>query len=190
MLSPSASARRVVYHCHLDSVKPHGRSSVAETTLLPLFIEELSHARLIQKRSRRGSAADEATLAALDARRTAVGDNYEAGVITKEAWREKLDDIARQEVGLSVMRAVVRIAFPADLEHDDPERVNTYLRTLLDHVTVDMAKPARKGGPPTLAFTWRSLAMRDSATEDPGTQWNDAKWTEEERLRAEEWKRR
>ena len=61
MLTPSYDRRHdhMRYYCHAASVTPHGRKTVPESALIPLFRDEMERAALIVKRLQRGDPADD-----------------------------------------------------------------------------------------------------------------------------------
>jgi hypothetical protein len=112
-----------------------------------------------------GSAADEARARALDEKRARILDLTADGLIAKDEARERLDAVEDERRGLATRRNITRIAIPAIVTGDDadePQRVNEWLRRLLERITVDMATRAQRGPsrqPISLAFAWRDGAL-------------------------------
>lgn len=164
-LTGSRDSRRgdVRYQCARSRVIPHARGWVNESKLLPVVIEEAEHAAVRARRMQKGTAEDEAALAALAAKRTRVIENYEDGLTDKATRDAKLAAIAADESKLSAVRWIKRIGLPPDIENDEPGKVNAYLRRLFERATVDMSQPATFGPSrwvPTVEFEWRDPAMR------------------------------
>jgi DNA invertase Pin-like site-specific DNA recombinase len=165
VLSPSLDKRHraVRYSCRLAHVTPHGRGWVSEHRILPAVIVEAEHANFEVRRLQVGSREDEDALAALTAKRDRVIDMAADGVIDKPERDRRLGEVAEAESKLAVRRWVRRITLPPDVEHDDPVKVNAYLRRIFERVVVDMSQPARRGPSRVvldLEFKWRDLSLR------------------------------
>ena len=81
-MTGSRDTRRgdVRYACPRARVIPHVRGWVNESKLLPVIKAEAELATVSVQRMQRGTAEDEAKLAALAAKRTRVLENYEDGL--------------------------------------------------------------------------------------------------------------
>lgn len=165
-LTASLDKRRdeVRYYCHRAGVTPHPRAWVSESKILPLVAAEAERAALLVRRRQVGSASDEAAVRELSSKRERVIDVFTDGLIDKAERDRRLADIATAESKLSARRWMRQITVPPDIATDDPARVNSYLRRLLDHVVVEtMATKARRGPSREdwqLTFAWRDPSMR------------------------------
>jgi DNA invertase Pin-like site-specific DNA recombinase len=157
------------YYCSNANTMPHGRSTVAESMLVPAVKAEADHALLLIHRMSRGSADDTAALAELAAKRERVIESCISGLITKASRDERLAVIAAEEAKLTAVRYVRRITVPVDVADADATKVNAYLRRLFDHATVDMSKPASRGDAPAMTFTWRDESLRAEVVDDGET---------------------
>lgn len=170
-LTGSRDSRRGVvrYQCARSRVVPHGRGWVNESKLLPVVRVEAERAALMMQRVQKGSADDEAVLAALEAKRARLIDMYADGLIDKSERDRRLAAIVADESKLSGRRWVRRITRPLDIEADDAGAVNTYLRRLFARATVNMSQPASRGPSrwvPSVSFEWRDPSMRSEAEDD------------------------
>ena len=118
------------------------------------------HAMFAVRRLQVGSAGDDATAKVLEAERINVLDMRQRGWIDPAETDRRLAGVAERASRLSVRRWVGRIAIPPDIAADPPEKVNTYLRRLWDHVDLDPAtfQPVH--------FEWRDPSMRAEVVED------------------------
>ena len=160
---------QVRYYCHRGRITEHSRGWVSESKVIGAIKAEAERAGLMIRRLQQGSPDDEAALAALAAKRSRVIDTYTDGMIDKAERDRRLAAVAESESKLSIRRSVRQITLPPDVEHDDPAKVNAYLRRLFDRVTVDMSEPARRGPSswvPTLTFVWRDPSMRGEMPDD------------------------
>jgi DNA invertase Pin-like site-specific DNA recombinase len=170
----------VRYYCHRAKVTPHPRKWVTESTIIGGIVAEVEHitpdAWMNKRRTKKGSAADEAALGELDAKRRRYLEMYGEGLVDKPTRDAKLAEIANAEAKLSSVRWVSQWTVPpliADVVDEDgtvvpagqPADVNAFLRRLFDRVTVDMSEPARRGKSswvPSLAFAWRNPDWRSA----------------------------
>jgi DNA invertase Pin-like site-specific DNA recombinase len=160
MLSPRVDRGNVRYYCHANTSKPHGRMVVSERSLLGAFTAEANRAMIIARLHRDGSDADSTKAKSLDAARARWIEQYGEGLISKQARDAKLTAIEIVRSKLSASRWLKTISLPPDVASDAPAVVNAYLRKLLDHVTVDMSAPDRRGASPTATFVWRDETLR------------------------------
>lgn len=164
----------VRYACPRSRVTPHGRGAINESKLMPVIVPEAGRAAVAMKRVQKGSAEDEAALAALAQKRSRVIDTYTDGIIDKAERDRRLADIADAESKLTAVRWIRRVAMPPDIETGDPKRVNAYLRRVFARATVDMSQKALHGPSnwlPTIDFEWRDPSLRvesDEAFDDEG----------------------
>jgi DNA invertase Pin-like site-specific DNA recombinase len=181
-LTPSKDTKYdyIRYYCHRARVVAHPRKWVTERVVLPGVAAEVEHAALMIKRMQKGSRADEASLAALAAKRTRVIDTYTDGLIDKAERDARLATIADAESKLATRRMVRRITIPPVImdttdedgvvvKGDDPAKVNSYLRRLLVRVVVDMSEPGKKGPSksiPAMKFEWRDPTLRGEVVEE------------------------
>lgn len=170
-LTGSRDQRRgdVRYACPRARVVPHARGWVNESKLMPVIKAEADRAGLLVKRAQKGSADDEAKLAALAAKRTRVLENYDDGLYDKATRDARLAEVAEDESKLSAVRWMRRVTLRPDLEAGDPGQVNAYLRRLFVSATVDMSQPAQRGPSkwvPTIDIEWRDPSLRMDATDD------------------------
>ena len=159
----------VRYACSRARTVPHARGWVNETKLLPVILAEAARALPMEKRTQKGTAEDEAKLAALAAKRTRVLENYDDGLYDKPTRDAKLAEIADEESKLTAVRWIRRIALQPDIANGDPAVVNAYLRRLFSHVEVDMSEKAYRGPSkwmPRVTFEWRDPSMRVDQVED------------------------
>lgn len=159
----------VRYACSRARTVPHARGWVNEAKLLPVIVAEAARALPAEKRSQRGSAEDEAKIAALASRRQRVIDNYEDGLIERPERDRKLAAIATEESTLTAVRWIRRISLQPNIEQEDPAKVNAYLRRLFSSAVVDMSEPAFRGPSkwvPTVAFEWSEPSMRVEGEDD------------------------
>lgn len=178
-LTGSHDARQgdVRYACSRSRIIPHMRGWVSESKLLPVIKAEADRAALATRRLQKGSADDEAALAALAAKRTRILENYDDGLYDKATRDARLAEVAVDESKLSSRQWVRRITLPPDIAVDDPAKVNTHLRRLFERVTVDMSQPARRGPSawvPDLTFEWRDPALRIEVADDEDINWDTA----------------
>jgi len=161
---------QVRYYCHRAIDGRHPRTWVSESQLLPLVTEELKHATFETRRRLKGKAEDEAKAATLGRKRDRILDMYADELIDKAERDRRLGEVAVAESSLSVRRMVRTYTIPPDVEHDDPAKVNAYLRRLLAKVVVrNMTKPAKRGPSNEtwdLEFVWRDPSMRVEDTDD------------------------
>jgi DNA invertase Pin-like site-specific DNA recombinase len=156
----------VLYDCRrARTTADHGRKWVSEHVILPRVAAEAERAAVLVRRLTLGSAADEARARVLDEKRARILDLAADGLIAKDEARERLDAVEDERRGLATRRNITRIAIPAIVTGDDadePQRVNEWLRRLLERITVDMATRAQRGPsrqPISLAFAWRDGAL-------------------------------
>jgi DNA invertase Pin-like site-specific DNA recombinase len=153
----------VNYYCRLARVTPHARKNVAESKVLPVVIEEATHAVPNLARSKRGTAEDEARIAALAAIRERWLEQYAEGLIDRGERDRRLSAIAEEESKLTAVRWITRLTLPPSPATSDPGRVNAYLRRLFVHATVDMSEKALRGPSswiPSVEFEWRDPSLR------------------------------
>jgi DNA invertase Pin-like site-specific DNA recombinase len=165
VMTPSRDARtgEPRYYCRGARVTPHGRGWVSEKVVLPAVAEEAQRAALLVRRLTVGSAHDQEKAAALEAKRARIIDMAADGMLDKADAQRRLAEVAEAERALSTRRTIRRITIAPDVVADDPQRVNQYLRRLLDRVVVDMTTPARRGpakAPPRLNFEWQVPELR------------------------------
>jgi DNA invertase Pin-like site-specific DNA recombinase len=161
----------VRYQCSRSRVTAHARGWVNESKLMPVIKAEADRAAILVKRMQKGSADDEAKLAALAGKRSRILENYDDGLYDKATRDAKLADIADVESKLSAVRWIKLVTLPPDLETSDPSRVNSYLRRLFARATVDMSQRALRGPSkwvPTIDFEWRDPSMRVEDDEGNG----------------------
>jgi len=161
-------AGRVRYYCHQGVVRPHGRATVNESSIIASVGAELDHLVLVVKRVNIGSTDDDVKLAELDARRTRIIQNFEDGDITRDVKKAKLDDIADEESKLAATKWIRKITMPPAID-GDPKLVNAYLRRVFASITVDMRTPGHRGVsmPVNVEATWRDPSLRiDEPLED------------------------
>jgi hypothetical protein len=129
---------------------------------------EADHAALAVRRMRKGTAEDEAALAALAAKRSRILENYDDGHYDKATRDAKLAAIAESESKLSATRWIKRVGVAPKIDTGDSATVNAYLRRLFSRVEVDMSQPAFRGPSkwtPTVAFEWRDPSLRVEESE-------------------------
>jgi len=175
-LTGSLDIRRdeVRYYCHRAKVMPHARGWLTESKVIGAIADETARAALLVQRLQKGSADDEAALAALATKRARILDMAADGMIDKADAQRRIAEVAEAESRLSTRRWIRRISLPpvvADttdddgqpVKADDAAKVNGYLRRLFDRVTVDMSEPTKRGPSswvPRLAFEWRDPALK------------------------------
>lgn len=155
----------VRYACSRARTVPHARGWINETKLLPEIQAEAERARFGIRRMQTGAAEDEAELRRLAEKRGRVLENFEDGLYDKVGRDARLAKIGEDEAKLSAVRWIKRIAIPPDIEHDEPARVNSYLRRLFTRVEVDMSEKAYRGRSawvPRLSFEWQDPQLRVS----------------------------
>jgi hypothetical protein len=154
----------VRYACSRSRVIPHPRGWVNEDKVLPGIKAEAELAAIRMTRRQRGSAEDQARLAALAVKRARVVDMYADGTIQDKADRDRrLAAIADEESKLTAVRWVRNIKLPPDIETADPAKVNAWLRRMFRKVTVDMSQKAYRGPSswtPVLTFDWIDPSLR------------------------------
>lgn len=117
----------------------HTRQSISERRLLPWVMAEAGRFEQVQ-RERLATfeaevARDDAKRDALEARRLRLLDQYEAGDISRERYRDRLAAIADELAQVETVATVVDVP-PIDWA-GDPKAINALLRTLWDHVQLD-----------------------------------------------------
>ncbi len=159
----------VRYACSRARTVPHARGWVNETKLLPVVKAEAERALVSIRRMQKGTAADEAELRRLAEKRKRVLENFEDGLYDKAERDVRLADVALAESKLSAVRWIKLLTLPPDIEHDDPAKVNAYLRRVFSHVEVDMSEKANRGPSkwvPAMNFEWRDPSMRADDEDD------------------------
>lgn len=160
----------VRYYCHTARTRPHARTMVSEAALLPVVAAEAAlfdYARN-PRRYRKGVVGDTEKLDALEAKRARWIEQYGEGLIDKPTRDAKLAVVAEAESKLTAARWMRSIELPPDVEHDDPARVNLFLRRLFTRVVVDMSAPGHKGMtvPASATFEWRDPSLRVEDADD------------------------
>lgn len=164
-LTGSTDPRRgdVRYACSRARVLPHVRGWVNESKLLPVVIDEANRAKARVRRMQVGSAEDEAKLRELEVERQRVKTLFRKSLMDETELDAAMVEIAEIEAKLDTRRWIKRVGIAPDIEHDDPAKVNAYLRRLFSSTVVDMSQPATRGPSkwrPTVAFGWRDPSMR------------------------------
>jgi DNA invertase Pin-like site-specific DNA recombinase len=148
---------RVRYACRLGTVTPHARVSISEHLILPAIQAEASLLRTPDA-TRTSDEATEAERAALEAQRIEVLDMAQAGDITRDERRQRLQTIGERLQRLDVGQ--VLHAIPSIDWSWEPRALNAVLRALFGRIDLD-----RESFQP-VAFHWAVPEWRAS-TEGP-----------------------
>jgi hypothetical protein len=140
--------RRVRYSCRLGSVTPHQRITISEHLIMPAIQMEAERLRPpfaeVESRTR-----DERQRARLEGKREKVIDSYVDEKITKADRDRRLAAIDTEFAALDSRRIMLAVPSIAEIDWDDPAKVNGVLAALFEEVRLDAASFQ-----PT-AFTWR-----------------------------------